>query len=95
MMQLLLILLLLFSISAEARQHRSYQAKVEFKQQHPCPANGATKGRCEGFIIDHIIPLACGGADSPENMQWQTEEESKAKDKWERADCGMYYKEAP
>ena len=63
------------------RQHRNYKAKVEFKQQHPCPANRATKGRCEGYIIDHIIPLACGGADSPENMQWQSQEESKAKDK--------------
>ena len=52
-------------------------------------------GRCEGYIIDHIKPLACGGADSPESMQWQTEEESKAKDKWERADCQIYPSEAP
>ena len=87
MMRLLLIFILLFSITAEAKQQRSYKAKVEFKQQHSCPANGATKGRCEGYIIDHIIPLACGGADSPENMQWQTKADAKAKDKWERADC--------
>lgn len=89
-MRWLLVLLLFFSFTAEAKQNRSYKAKAEFKQQHPCPANGATKGRCEGFIIDHVIPLACGGADSPDNMQWQTEEESKAKDKWERADCQIY-----
>ena len=94
-MRWLLVILLLFSFTAEAKQHRSYKAKVEFKQQHPCPANGAIKGRCEGYIIDHIIPLACGGADSPENMQWQTEEESKAKDKWERADCQIYTNDAP
>ena len=74
---------------------RSQEAKREFKQQHPCPANGATKGRCEGYIIDHIKPLACGGADSPENMQWQTEEDAKAKDKWERADCQIYSSEVP
>ena len=74
---------------------RSQEAKQEFKRQHPCPSTGATKGRCEGYIIDHIKPLACGGADSPENMQWQTVEESKAKDKWERADCGIYSSEAP
>jgi hypothetical protein len=39
-------------------------------------------------VIDHIKPLACGGADDPSNMQWQTREEAKAKDKWERKGCG-------
>ena len=62
---------------------RSLEAKQEFKRQHPCPSTGKSKGRCEGYIIDHVIPLKRGGADSPENMQWQTIEESKAKDKWE------------
>jgi hypothetical protein len=38
-------------------------------------------------VIDHIIPLACGGADTPANMQWQTVAEAKAKDKTERAHC--------
>jgi hypothetical protein len=38
-------------------------------------------------VIDHINPLACGGPDSPSNMQWQTKEAAKAKDKWERAGC--------
>jgi hypothetical protein len=27
-----------------------------------------------------MVPLKRGGADSPENMQWQTVAESKAKD---------------
>jgi len=31
-----------------------------------------------------VIPLACGGADAPENMQWQTIEAAKAKHRWER-----------
>ena len=34
-------------------------------------------------MIDHIVPLACGGADAPANMQWQTIREAKAKDRWE------------
>ena len=36
-----------------------------------------------GHIVDHIVPLKRGGADNPGNMQWQTEADAKAKDKWE------------
>lgn len=72
---------------AEARVKRSQSAKVEFKMQHLCPSTGAAKGPCKGHVIDHIKPLACGGADAPDNMQWQTIEEGKAKDKWERKNC--------
>lgn len=72
----------------EARIKRSQSAKVEFKYEHPCPATGARKGPCKGYVIDHVKSLACGGADRPENMQWQTVAEGKAKDKWERKSCG-------
>jgi|GEM_PF-5690426 len=51
-----------FTGSVEARTKRSQRAKVEFKLQHPCPATGASKGPCKGYVIDHISPLACGGA---------------------------------
>jgi len=37
--------------------------------------------------VDHIVPLACGGADAPGNMQWQTTQEAKAKDRVERRGC--------
>ena len=40
-----------------------------------------------GHVVDHIVPLACGGADEPGNMQWQTVEEAKQKDTWERRGC--------
>lgn len=71
----------------QARIKRSQSALVEFKQQQPCPTTGASKGPCKGYVIDHINALACGGADRPENMQWQTIAEGKAKDKWERKGC--------
>jgi hypothetical protein len=38
-------------------------------------------------VVDHVKPLACGGADAPSNMNWQTIEEAEAKDKWERIGC--------
>jgi hypothetical protein len=60
---------------------RSRDARKAFKK-----GTGFPDGR-PGFVIDHIIPIACGGADVPSNMQWQTKEAAKAKDKRERAGC--------
>ena len=37
-----------------------------------------------GYVIDHVNPLECGGADAPSNMHWQTIADGKAKDKTER-----------
>jgi hypothetical protein len=81
-----LILCLTFN-TAYAESKRSYKAKKAFKIENPCPATGRTKGSCPDYIIDHINPLACGGADHPSNMQWQTKEDAKQKDKWERINC--------
>lgn len=67
--------------------HRSRAAVAQFKKLHPCPATGKSLGSCPGWIIDHVIPLACGGPDAPANMQWQTYADAKAKDKWERKGC--------
>ena len=67
--------------------HRSSAVKHSFQASNPCPANGKTSGGCKGYIIDHETPLACGGADAPANMQWQTAAEAKLKDKTERAGC--------
>jgi hypothetical protein len=66
---------------------RSGAAIAEFKRLNPCPAAGQPSGSCPGYVIDHIQALACGGPDTPENMQWQTTEDAKAKDKWERIGC--------
>jgi hypothetical protein len=62
---------------------RSTAAKNEFKRENPCPSTGGGSGACPGYVIDHVQPLKRGGADAPSNMQWQTKEEAKAKDKWE------------
>jgi len=55
---------------------------------NPCPATGLVRGACPGYVIDHVKPLACGGADAPGNMQWQTTADAKAKDAVERRTCG-------
>lgn len=60
--------------------HRSSREKHEFE------ATGHPHG-WPGHVVDHITPLACGGADVPSNMQWQTRTDAKAKDKWERRGC--------
>ena len=70
------------------RIKRSPRAKRDFQKEHPCPATGKTSGRCPGYVIDHVEPLACGGPDDPSNMQWQTVADAKAKDKVERQNCG-------
>ena len=66
---------------------RSEAAKDDFKRVNPCPATGARSGPCPGYVIDHVKALACGGVDSPANMQWQTVADAHAKDGWERKGC--------
>jgi len=66
---------------SHGRIKRSGSAKHDFMRQ-----TGYLHGR-PGYVVDHIVPLACGGSDSPSNMQWQTKAEAKAKDKIERKGC--------
>ena len=65
------------------RIKRDPAARREFRRQNPCPATGKTYGACPGYVVDHIVPLKRGGADWPENMQWQTRAEAGAKDRVE------------
>ena len=59
--------------SAKGRIQRSAAAKREFEKQ-----TGYPKGR-PGYVVDHVVPLECGGADAPSNLQWQTVQEAKIK----------------
>ena len=63
------------SRDVHGRIARSEWAKEGFMAQ-----TGYAHGR-PGYVVDHVIALKRGGADSSSNMQWQTKAE--AKDKWE------------
>lgn len=63
---------------------RSAAVVSEFKRLHPCPSTGSKFGSCPGWYIDHVIPLACGGCDSVQNLQWLTQQQWLDKSKWER-----------
>jgi hypothetical protein len=67
--------------SSNGRIIRSQSARQSFMR-----SSGYPNGR-PGYVIDHVVPLACGGADAPSNMQWQTLEAAKAKDRVERRGC--------
>ena len=67
---------------SHGRIKRSSSARHEFMRE-----TGYPHGR-KGYVIDHVVPLACGGADAPSNMQWQTTADAKAKDRVERRGCG-------
>lgn len=71
------------SRNSAGRIARSPQAKREFQHSNPCPSTGRTSGGCPGYVVDHVTPLKRGGADAPGNMQWQTTDAAKAKDRTE------------
>ena len=73
----------------DGRIHRSEAAKRAFAKLYACPATGKHSASCPGWAIDHVVPLACGGCDSPANMQWLPNEikrcaDDACKDRWER-----------
>ena len=69
--------------NSKGRIQRSAASRRSFKQSHPCPSTNKSFGACPGYVIDHIRPLKRGGEDAPSNMQWQTREAAKQKDRSE------------
>jgi hypothetical protein len=67
--------------SSNGRKKRSGFAKAQFMRE-----SGYPRAR-PGYVVDHKKALACGGSDTPDNMQWQTVADAKAKDKTERIGC--------
>jgi len=68
---------------SHGRIARSEKAKHDFQKSHPCPSTGRSSGACPGYVVDHVVPLKRGGADNASNMQWQTVQAAKIKDKTE------------
>lgn len=66
---------------------RSPGARAAFVRDNPCPATGRRGGACPGYEVDHIRPLAAGGADHKSNMQWLSKSQHRAKTKAERKAC--------
>lgn len=74
---------------ANGKIARSKSVLHDYQSIHPCPSTGLTTGACPGWALDHIIPLACGGCDAIENLQWLKNTIKRCagedcKDRWER-----------
>ena len=69
---------------AAAGEDRSYAAKREFQRERPWLSTGRTSGACAGYVKDHIVPLACRGPDTAANLQWQTVQAERTKERWGR-----------
>lgn len=76
------------ALTAVAKTERSAAEVSTFKRHNPCPETGDRGGKCPGYVVDHIQPLCAGGGpDQVSNMQWQTVEDGREKDKLERKMC--------
>jgi hypothetical protein len=80
---LILLLASCCAVPQKEAKKRDTRMRQLFLANNPCPSTGKTKGACEGFIVDHIVPIKRGGGDHPYNMQWQTVQDAKDKDRWE------------
>lgn len=66
---------------------RDPAVRREFQRLVPCPSTGKTRGRCDGFQVDHRIPLCFYGVDHPWNMQWLSVRDHREKTKLDVKVC--------
>lgn len=78
------IIFLLLATTAQARDPAQVR---DFRRENPCPATNQASGPCEGYVVDHFVPLCAGGLDDPSNMSWQDVATAKKKDIIEIAYC--------
>lgn len=76
---LMSIALLLGVTDVAAKIPRSRAEVQAFRADNPCPSTGLTKGRCDGYQVDHTIPLCAGGPDHRSNMFWLSVEDHRFK----------------
>ena len=81
------LLALLLCGSVEAKSYRDPQVRAAFMLQHPCPSTGKTRGRCDGWQVDHRLPLCFYGVDELWNLQWLTVKEHREKTKLDVKVC--------
>lgn len=86
-MKLLAAALVVTLASSSWAAQRSAKAVAEFRRANPCPATGKARGACPGWQVDHRHPLCAAGADKPENLQWLSVEDHKAKTRLDHALC--------
>jgi hypothetical protein len=67
--------------TSRASTMQTFRFSALIAERRPCPSTHQTHGAFAGYVVDHVVPLKRGGADAPSNMQWQTIEAGKAKDK--------------
>ena len=70
--------------NAKGATQRSPQVLAAFRNAYPCPATKQSTGACPGWAIDHVIPLACGGADAVYNLQWLPDQIKSARGKYSK-----------
>jgi len=76
-----------FAAVAGAVQARPAAALRTFKQANPCPATGAVRGQCPGYVVRHVEPVCAGGAATAGNLQWLSLAQAKAQGRWDRQYC--------
>lgn len=74
--------------NADGTIKRDPKVVAAFKLLHPEPPADLLGPPCDVWEVDHIIPLACGGADVVSNLQYLPtclkRTKKYGKDRWER-----------